>query len=347
MKKQNVPLKRQVVKAKIGLRMLFGYCSALIKYHSYPKNSNEDKRRIGLVVTDAGPSVTFGDYFTAKELAAELENFGFNVVYLTRYSGDWYFRAGECAVIISLLEIYNPLKIRKQGAKPIHVAWARNWFDRWAKAPGITHYDYVMASSKSSADYLQKQLNREVMCFPIATSERRFYCEVGSKSFERDVCFTGSYWYSEREIEGMLDPDRLQGYRFEVFGNNWQHSDKFLPSWRGFCHYESLPEIYSKTKIVLDDANSATKSLGAVNSRVFDALAAGSLVITNGKLGATETFAGLLPSFSTSDELHELLNFYLINEDARHEKVSQLQTFVLKHHTYQLRAARLIELLEM
>jgi hypothetical protein len=39
--------------------------------------------------------------------------------------------------------------------------------------------------------------------------------------------------------------------------------------------------VYRQAAIVIDDANHVTKTWGAANSRVFDALAAGCLVITN------------------------------------------------------------------
>lgn len=48
--------------------------------------------------------------------------------------------------------------------------------------------------------------------------------------------------------------------------------------------YDRLPELYATAKVVLDDNNHVTKQWGSVNSRVYDALAVGVLVITNGKL---------------------------------------------------------------
>lgn len=51
----------------------------------------------------------------------------------------------------------------------------------------------------------------------------------------------------------------------------------------GEVPYRLLPEIYRSSKVVIDDANHVTKPWGSVNSRVFDALACGTLVLTNGK----------------------------------------------------------------
>jgi hypothetical protein len=57
-------------------------------------------------------------------------------------------------------------------------------------------------------------------------------------------------------------------------------------------------QIYCSTKIVIDDANHVTLPWGSVNSRVFDALACGALVITNGRLGSQDTFDEELPVYS-------------------------------------------------
>ena len=70
-------------------------------------------------------------------------------------------------------------------------------------------------------------------------------------------------------------------------------------------------------KIVIDDANHVTAPWGSVNSRVFDALAAGALVISNGHLGVAETFGAAFPTFSTAADLRTLLKHYLDNDDKR------------------------------
>ncbi len=122
--------------------------------------------------------------------------------------------------------------------------------------------------------------------------------------------------------------------------------DKFKDNAQGFVVYSDMPKIYENTKIVIDDANHVTKAFGAVNSRVFDALAAGDLVLTNGVIGAEETFEGLLPSFDSKEEFNQKLTYYLEHEEERQELVEKLKAFVLEHHTYDARANRLKEILE-
>ena len=110
--------------------------------------------------------------------------------------------------------------------------------------------------------------------------------------------------------------------------------------------YAEIPKVYRGAKIVLDDATLSTQATGAMNSRVYDALAAGCLVLTNNRKGAEETFEGLLPVYGSKEELTEQVRHWLGNEEARKAKVEELRRFVLEKHTYDIRAAKLAELIQ-
>ncbi len=84
--------------------------------------------------------------------------------------------------------------------------------------------------------------------------------------------------------------------------------------YRGFVQYDKLNGIYAQSRLVIDDANHQTKDWGAENSRVFDALAAGCLVITN-----------LIRYFTAQPKNYESLQ-------------SKLRSLVLKQHLYRHRA---------
>ena len=87
-------------------------------------------------------------------------------------------------------------------------------------------------------------------------------------------------------------------------------------------------------KIVVDDANHVTSPWGSVNSRVFDALSSGALVVSNGLLGSQETFKGRLPTYTTSAELTVLMKYYLSNDDIRKKLTQELSQLVVNEHSY-------------
>jgi O-antigen biosynthesis protein len=101
-------------------------------------------------------------------------------------------------------------------------------------------------------------------------------------------------------------------------------------------------QIYRSSLLTIDDANHVTEPWGSVNSRVFDALSSGSLVLTNGKIGRDELFAPphspRLPLYSSAEDLTSLVSYYLTHKEEREQLVSQLRDHILQTHTYQHRA---------
>lgn len=309
--------------------------------------SSEYPLKVAFVVTRVGENVTAGDYFTASELGDSLKKFGWQITFLPREGpGNWYYVPDDVDVLISMLEPYDPHKIRCLNRSLIKIAWARNWFERWVYQPNLSDYDLIFASSETACDYIEKETGIKPLLLPIATNPERFNDNIPpSEEYQCDYCFTGSYWDDPRDIMEMLEPATLP-YTFKLFGENWENFDKFQDYYQGFIDYSHMPQIYASTRIVIDDVNRGAKNYGAVNSRVYDALACGTLVITNGAIGARETFQGKLPVWKSKAELNNLIEFYLNHEDARKEKTKELQEFVLTNHTYPNRADHLKKTLE-
>ncbi len=299
----------------------------------------EHPLKVAFVVTEAGRNVSAGDYFTASELGDSLKKFGWEITFLPKEGpGNWYYVPGDVDVLISMLESYDPRKIRCQNKSLIKIAWARNWFERWCFNPNLSDYHLIFASSETACDYIEKEAGIKPFLLPIATNPERFNDKIPPNAeYLCDYCFTGSYWDDPRDIMEMLDPATLP-YTFKLYGANWDNFPKFRDYYQGFVKYSHMPEVYASTKIVIDDANRGSKKFGAVNSRVYDALASGALVITNGEIGAKETFEGELPVWKSRSELHNLIEFYLNHDQEREEKIRVLKELVHAKHTYQKRA---------
>ena len=308
---------------------------------------SENPLKVAFAVTETGENSSAGDYFTAMALGDSLKKFGWEISFLSRRgSEDWYEVDEDVDVVISLLDAYNLRKIRSKNNLLIKVAWPRNWLSRWISNPDFVDYDIVMAPSEIGCNYIRERTGKNVFLLPLATDPTMFNSSVpANEALKCDYCFTGSYWDDHREIIDMLDPESLP-YKFNLYGKNWENFEKFKGYHQGFVNYQKMPEIYSSTKIVVDDANRVTKEYGSVNSRVYDALASGVLVMTNGELGAKETFNGTLPVYRSKEELNELLEHYLSKEDDRQAKVKELQDFVLSNHTYDHRAQTIRDVLE-
>lgn len=310
---------------------------------------------VALVVSQVGEKATAGDYFTAKELAVAFESLGAKVLFLSRQGKkDWYRVGKEVDLLISLLDEYDVSRVYHASKDLITVAWARNWFERWCDQKYIGIYNYIFASSNSACKFMKERLQRDIYLLPLATNQYRFMSvtkENESKSigkqkefYKSDYVFTGSYWGEERDLLTSLNPEKLP-YCFKIYGKNWERINKFKRYFQGFVAYENMPLVYKGTRIVIDDANRPTKYYGSVNSRVFDAIAAGRLVITNGDKGSMEIFQGKLPFYSNEEELQQILTYYMTNQNAYSEKVKELQKIVLNNHTYEIRVRKILSII--
>nr|WP_319374357.1 glycosyltransferase [uncultured Methanobacterium sp.] len=304
--------------------------------------------KVAFVVTETGDNSSAGDYFTATSLGKCFQKFGWEISFLSRVeSKDWYYVDGDVDVLMSLLDAYDVRKVRSENNLLIKIAWPRNWLDRWLfYYPDFADFDLVMATSETACHYIEEKTGRNTSLLPLGTDPEIFNSHVEEdERWKCDYCFTGSFWNDPREIVDALDPKSLP-YTFKLYGKNWDEFEKLKPYYEGFVHHDKMPEIYRSTKVVIDDANRVTKKHGSVNSRVFDAIASGVLVVTNGDIGAQETFKGILPVYRSTEELNDLLDYYLSHEEERRAKIKELEEFVLSNHTYDHRAQKIKELLE-
>jgi len=295
--------------------------------------------KIVFAVTETGPQAASGDLFTASELGQALQmRYGWDVAYHPR--GDAWYTLPDADVVVAMLDDYDPRQIRAARPQLIRVAWARNWFERWACQPWMAHFDLILASSQQAVRHLSEATGQRAQLLRLATNPARFNCQDRATTPSLDFVFSGSYWGSPRDVVAALSalPKRFKG---AIHGKHWEQHPQLAHWNRGFLAYERLPEVYAQAHIVIDDGNHVTKDWGAANSRVFDALAAGCLVITNAQSVADACFEGLLPVYRNPQHLAALLDQHLADPAATRVLQSTLQTMVLRHHSYAHRAYEL------
>lgn len=298
--------------------------------------------RLAFAVTEAGPEAAAGDYFTALELGTALQaRFGWHIEYRSKNDeGEgWYDLAGIDLLVV-MVEEYELPAIRNASLHLVTIAWARNWFERWCYHPWVADYDLHLASSRQAADFMSQRTGKLARLLRIATNPGRFNTDGRPARPTLDYVFTGHYWQAERDIVDALSALPTH-YRGAIYGKNWEQVPALAHLHRGFVPYGQIHEVYRQATIVIDDANHVTKEWGAANSRVFDALAAGCLVITNSQSVSDDAFDGRLPVYESPEGLANLLERYLNNEDERSHLLDELRGMVLARHCYAHRAMEL------
>jgi GT2 family glycosyltransferase/spore maturation protein CgeB len=299
----------------------------------------EGPTHLAITITSHNVADGYGDWYTAHELGDALERRGWRISYVQRKNQEWYSLPEDTDYLLVLLDAYDISRV--SGVTTI--AWIRNWMERWVQQPWFEKFDVVLASSAISASIVEQSTNKTAHLFPIATNPKHFSRTPPNPVYEADYVFTGNYWGTPRTLINHLDvtPEET----FMIFGKGWEKDPRLRRYVRGQVAYDQLPQVYSSAKLVLDDAAHSTLPYQSINSRVFDALATGTLVITNCERGARELFDEDFPTYTDRRELRANLDLLLGDESRRIELAKRYKEIVLREHTYERRAEQLMELL--
>jgi spore maturation protein CgeB len=291
---------------------------------------------IAITVTRDDPQAGWGDWYTAHELGDALEAAGYRIAYAERHKERWYDLDPNVVAVICLLDSYD---VRRAPAGALTMAWVRNWADRWIERPWFGEHNVYIPSSSVIHELLAKAGAAVTEVIPLATNVARFYPRPLNEVYANDYVATSNYWKATRP--GIEEIIVRPGEKFSIYGKGWADVPRLSRYVRGHLPYDELPEIYSSSKIVIDETATPTLPYGAINSRVFDAAACGALVISNNKLGSAELFNGALPVYADAAEQRQLLDRFLADEESRHATAERLRETVLARHTYRHRAGQI------
>jgi GT2 family glycosyltransferase/spore maturation protein CgeB len=296
-----------------------------------------ERLRIAFAVTEDGPDAVAGDYFTALELARAIAADGFAEPVFLSERNNWY-DLDDIHVLIVMRHDYDLRSMSSKRPDLLTVAWMRNHFEGWLHQRWFNQFDLYLSASSRFAEHLD-QLGYRGEFFPIATNAEFMAGGVPVDELAAAVGFNGSSWDVERPVTGILES--VSAYApVTIVGRGWERSPVAVLH-KGCLPYDRMPGFYASVDIVIDDANPSAQHWGSANSRIFDSLAAGKLVITNSKAVSEDLFGGLLPVWNTPEEAGALVREYLGDAQRRNDLVARLRQVVTASHTYGHRASRM------
>lgn len=306
--------------------------------HQLPPKSI-DRPRVAVKICAPRPKVAhrWGDFHFAHSLVRAFERHGWSgEVHLLP---DWYDPGRQAVdVVIHLrgLSSYAPT-----GPPHVNVLWIISHPDDVTDAE-CEQYDLVCVASASLAERLAARLKTPVVYLPQATDAARFGSAAPEEELATELLFVGNSRGQRREaVDWAIDA----GLPLTVFGGNW---DGLIPPEvvRGnYVPNEELGRLYASAKLVLSDHWPDMRRQGIVSNRVFDALAAGSLVISDAVGGLELLFGDLVPTFRSRQELAEIVRGLLSDPVSRDALAGRGRELVLNGHTFDHRAERLVALL--
>lgn len=285
-----------------------------------------------------------GDLYVAVGLGMAMERRGYQVIYLP--PNEWYDLPAGTDIVLSLLaeesRMLDPLRLPSTVQA---VAWVRNNTERWATSPLLPAYDAVLCSSERTRQRVVRAYHGPIGVLRIGVDPNLFSPpdEEGGRS---GVVTTVNQWgVSPRATYRALAASRID-FPLAIFGVQMGLPRQLEGFTHGPVSYFGLPSAYQRGKIVLDDQQEVNATFGNVNSRIYEALAAGALPITNTRFGLDEVGLEDVPSAVEPEQLHSTVRELLDDEERRRSLVEQLRSEVLASHTYDARAESLASFLE-
>ena len=300
---------------------------------------------LAITVTSNDAAAGYGDWYTAHELGDALEAIGWRVSYVERQGDRWYELPADTDAVVALIDLYD---LRRIPRGIVRIAWIRSWTEHWLERPWFDDYDLVLTSSEAAKERIDRESAALASVFPIATNPERFRAapeSVAESGDRADVAFVGSHFGEAREIATGLPALAARGRTVSVWGHRWDQVPGMSELTNGPLPYDEVPDAYRSARIVVDDAVAGTREFGLMNSRVFDALAAGTLVVTNNEIGARELFDDDFPTWTDPASLVDVVDGLLADPDRRAELAARYAAVVRERHTYASRARDLRQLL--
>ena len=156
-----------------------------------------------------------------------------------------------------------------------------------------------------------------------------------------DLIFLGNARGSRSDGRSVVGILLRTGHAFKVWGNLWEN--RLPPEYHGgrYWDYRQLERLYASALITVNDHHPDMAREGFVSNKVFDILAGGGFVISDTNPGLAKIFGEAVPQFQTTEQLRDLVDFYLKNPAQRERLMLEGRKIALAN-TYRDRAARLV-----
>jgi O-antigen biosynthesis protein len=293
---------------------------------------------LGFVVSEAGSELTADDSIIAMNLARAINKALPSRCFFFSKSGP--VDASGIDLLIVMTDDFDVREVTNLAATSSLVAWARDWFHRWAVRPWRERFHLWLASSDRARGYLSTELGRAVGLLRIGASVDAPEGGTRDEALVSDIVFTGVGSGSARDAAAWIET--AGKYRIRAFGAGWDAHPRTGHLAGGALPPGRLPGAYAGTKLVVHEADAMTATWGGLDRGLWDALAAGAPVLTNSGLGVAEALPGLVPSYSDADELRGAIDRFMSNPELRRETAMAARAEVLQHHTYASRSTEML-----
>lgn len=284
------------------------------------------KNHVSLLIAapnlDEDDGKKWGDYFYARSLGEELERRGYTFSIIPME--DWYSHKnnGEYALYIMGLHGYRTNKNQK------NLLWMLYPCVEDKKDNNYGMYDHIFVASSHYSKILRQKYGEKISVLYQAFDAKRYF-EPIVKKFEHNILFVGN---TRNEFRRTIRYTTLKDIEVDIIGQGWERYVKKESIKMQYINNEQLLEEYNVSKIVLNDHFPLMKRLGFFNNRIFDVMAAKTLLVTDYLPGMEEQpFAECICYYKTKEELYDILEKVKSEPEFRLNKLKKIDSVLEKY----------------
>jgi len=221
---------------------------------------------------------------------------------------------------------------------PVNLLWVIS-HPELVTGPECDRYDHVFVASAPDARRLAALTSTPVSVLEQATDPAAFFPQRDD-ALAHEVAFVGnSRGVKRRALAALLPTER----DLAVWGKDWETLidarhvvGRYLPN-------DQVRRAYASAGVVLNDHWDDMREQGYISNRVYDALAAGAVLLTDDVPGLRERFGDAVATYDTDAQLRAEVDRLLADPDAARAAGARGRALILAGHTFSHRAETILD----